>query len=361
MKKTFKYLLCIMICLFFGMLNAKAASITNTTTSKNPVSVGKTFNVNISSATGNSGYTINYDTNMISTISNSCGSGSTVNKSDCEITFYVNSGLKLTNETSVTITLIDRGSGATFSTTAYIKANVITTTAASTTTTVKKSSNANLKTLEIKGDDGSDVAITPAFNATTYDYTANVSSSISKVTINATMEDAKSNLVLSDNATQELKAGEDNKIVLTVTAEDGNKKAYNVVIKKEALNADATLKTLTIKELPSFKLKNNVYKYTVKLANGVTKLTLSYKASNENAKVSVTGNKNLKDGSSIKIDVTAQDGTKKEYILTVSKTVTTTKSKVTVTSSKDPLVIIILSVVGVCLLTSIIVVAVKKD
>ena len=54
--------------------------------------------------------------------------------------------------------------------------------------------------------------------------------------------------VISNNANEELKAGEDNKITITVTAEDGSKKAYNINIKREALTSDATLKSLEIEE-----------------------------------------------------------------------------------------------------------------
>ena len=46
---------------------------------------------------------------------------------------------------------------------------------------------------------------------------------------------------------------EDNKITITVTAEDGSKKAYNINIKREALTSDATLKNLEIEEIEKFK------------------------------------------------------------------------------------------------------------
>lgn len=225
----------------------------------------------------------------------------------------------------------------------------------STTTQALKSNNANLKTLEITGSDDSEVVLSPSFSSNVYEYSATVAGEVKTITINATMEDSKANMVVSNNATEELVAGENNKIVITVTAEDGTKKAYTINIKREALTADATLKSLTIKECSDFELKENKFSYSVKIKDSVKKLTLDYVTSDENAEVSISGNENLKNGSKVKILVTAQDGTKKEYVLNIVKdTETTKKSSVDVEAEKNPLIIMALSMVAFGLIGGII-------
>lgn len=224
-----------------------------------------------------------------------------------------------------------------------------------TTTIAPKSNNANLKTLVIKGDDDSDVSITPVFNPGIYEYSATVSGTVKTVQINATMEDAKSNMVMSNNANEELIAGENNKITITVTAEDGTKKAYVLNIKREALTADATLKELTIEESKGFKLKDDKFTYTVKVSKNVKELTITYVLSDMNSSVEIEGNENLKDGSIVKVIVTAQDGTKKVYTLNISKEVVTTKVDTSkISTEKNPLIIMGLSIIAFGLIGGII-------
>lgn len=250
--------------------------------------------------------------------------------------------------------------GTTTTTTSPTTTTPTTTSPSTTTTTSNKSNNANLKTLEVKDSDNNIVILSPVFSSSVYEYSATVDSSIKMVNIDATMEDAKSNLVISSNANEELKAGENNKITLTVTAEDGTKKAYVLNIKREALTADATLKSLKIKEDPSFKLKSDEYQYKINVSQNVSKLNFDYVTNDENASVTITGNEDIKDGSKVKLLVTAEDGTKKEYTITVSKEKTTTKSaKKVVSEERNPLIIMVLSIVAFCLIGSIVYVAKK--
>ena len=193
-----------------------------------------------------------------------------------------------------------------------------------------------------------------------YEYSATVASNVKKIIINATMEDDKANMIISDNASKELKAGENNKITITVTAEDGSKKAYVINVKREALKSDATLKGLMIEEAPEFKFESNKFSYRVKVPKDVDKLTISYELTDSNAKVEVIGNKDIEDGSKVKILVTAEDGTKKEYILNVMQEVITTTSAIEkVEPEKNPLIIMGLSVIAFALIGAIIYVAKK--
>lgn len=217
-----------------------------------------------------------------------------------------------------------------------------------------KSNNANIKSLTIKGNDDSDVVLSPVFNPGVYDYEATVASNVKTVSITPILEDAKANAVISNNANEELKAGEDNKITITVTAEDGSKKAYNINIKREALTSDATLKNLEIEEIEKFKFDKDKFTYNVKIGKNIKNLTIKYELSDENSTVDIEGNSKLKNGSVVKVIVTAQDGTKKVYTLNIQKEINSKKKVANVAAEKNPLIILGLSMTAFALVGGII-------
>lgn len=228
------------------------------------------------------------------------------------------------------------------------------------TQVIPKSNNANIKSLTIKGNDNSEVILSPTFNSLVYDYEAMVSSTVTSVQILPILDDSKSNAVLSNNAYEELKAGEDNRITITVTAEDGSKKAYVVNIKREALTSDATLSDLSIAEYRGFKFSKDKYVYNVMIGKNVSTLTLTYQTSDENSVVDVEDNSDLKNGSVVKIIVKAQDGSKKVYTLNILKDIEKKKNGSTsISAEKNPLIILGLSMVAFALVGGIIYV-VKK-
>lgn len=341
----------ILMFMFVGIINAKATTLTF---DKTNVKVGGTFSLSYSDVTENN-YKLEYDNTYIQmTNSNNSMSGSYLVPGNGTLSFKTQS-LTLTEDRTITVKIVkdDTGMPEIASASIVIKANKIPTTTTTvpptttTTTQAAKSNNANLKTLEITGSDDSNVVLSPNFSSGVYDYSATVDASVKTITINATMEDPKSNMVISNNATNELKAGENNKITITVTAEDGTKKAYVINIMREALTADATLKSLIIKESKSFELKENKFSYDVKIDDSVTKLTIDYVTSDENSTVSISGNEDLKDGSKVKILVTAEDGTKKEYVLTIVKsTKETKKATPNIAAEKSPLIIMGLSMIA---------------
>lgn len=217
-----------------------------------------------------------------------------------------------------------------------------------------KSNNANIKSLTIKANDDSDVVLSPVFNPGVYDYEATVASNVKTVSITPILEDAKSNAVISNNANEELKAGEDNKITITVTAEDGSKKAYNINIKREALTSDATLKSLEIEEAEKFEFDKDKFTYNVKIDKNIKSLTIIYELADENSTINIEGNSELKNGSIVKLIVTAQDGTKKVYTLNIIKETNKKKNVTSVTAEKNPLIILGLSMVAFALVGGII-------
>lgn len=238
-----------------------------------------------------------------------------------------------------------------------------TTTTTTTTKQDSKSNDASLKALTIKDNEGVTVVLTPEFSSTVYEYDGTVSGTVKTVNIEPVANHDKANIVISNNASQELKDGENNKITITVTAEDGvTKKSYVLNIKKDALTSNATLSALEIEEVPNFKFNTNTFKYDVKIKEGTTKLTLKYTPSDEKSIVTVSGNEDLTNGSKIKILVTAEDGTKKEYVIVVSKDATTTKKATQVkkgSSEKNPFIIMTLSITAFGLIGAIVYVSKK--
>lgn len=242
-----------------------------------------------------------------------------------------------------------------------------TTTQPSTTTSAikqeSKSNDASLKQLTVKDNEGVTIVLTPTFSSTVYEYSGTVSGTAKTVNIESIATHNGANIVISSNASQELKEGENNKITITVTAEDGiSKKSYILNIKKEALTSDATLSSLTIEEVPDFKFDSSIFKYDIKIKDDIKSLTMKYTPNDDKSIVTVSGNEELKNGSKIKILVTAEDGTKKEYTLTVSKGVTTTKKIVqskSTSSEKNPFIIMALSIIAFSLIGGIVYVSKK--
>lgn len=104
-----------------------------------------------------------------------------------------------------------------------------------------------------------------------------------------------------------------------------DKNATKTVNKK---SSDANITKLTIsagKLNPSF--SKDITEYYTEVDLSVTKITTKVNLSNNNAKVTVSGNKNLKEGqNTIELKVTAEDGTQKIYYIYVTRTNNTEKS-----------------------------------
>lgn len=96
-----------------------------------------------------------------------------------------------------------------------------------------KSSNANLGSLSVSGG-----TLEPEFSAATTSYTATVRFEVAKATISANAQDGKS--AVEGLGTFDLEEG-NNKKYITVTAEDGTKKTYEVNIKRLTAEETAAL------------------------------------------------------------------------------------------------------------------------
>lgn len=199
-----------------------------------------------------------------------------------------------------------------------------------------KSENNNLKTLTLKNAAKENVVFTPQFNPNTLTYTALVPFDVDNLVISAETEDTSSKL--SGIGSVKLKPDVKNTFPITVTSEKGIHKVYNVevTIMPEIKINNAELESLEIKEVKDFKFESTKTVYTLSVDKKIDKLELEYKTIDEKAIVEVKGNKDLEDGSEIRIIVTAVDEkTKKTYVLKIKKNVTTTKKQEEIIKKKE--------------------------
>jgi len=202
------------------------------------------------------------------------------------------------------------------------------------TVNVVNSTNANLSGLTI-----SNGSLSPAFASTTTDYTANVSFSVTSVTVTPTVADPTATVTVngSSNLTNpiSLNVG-DNTIAVLVTAEDGTTtKTYTITVTRAAASTNANLSALTISSgslSPAFAADSA--NYTAAVSNSVTSILVSATVSDPTASVTVNGSGNLSNpinlnvgDNTITVLVTAQDGTTtKTYTVTVTRAALSTNA-----------------------------------
>lgn len=190
----------------------------------------------------------------------------------------------------------------------------------SSVTVASLGTDASLSSLSIPN-----TTITPGFSSDVTDYKATVQD-VTEITVNASANDPNAKISITDNY-KNLQKG-DNKIDIVVESEDGNnKQTYTVVVTlnvtptaEELKKADATLKSLTIKN-QKIEFDPTEKKYYLTVESTVNDLSITAVPTNEKAKVEIEGNKKFVIGkNTVKINVTSEDGTKKEtYQLIVTK------------------------------------------
>lgn len=152
-------------------------------------------------------------------------------------------------------------------------------------------------------------------------YTKTVENNVDKVNITATLKDNKASV--SGTGFKSLNVGK-NEFKIIVTAENGSKKTYTIIINRKnkegisVLSNNAYLKSLTVQDY-NINFKKETYKYNLSVDNSVSKLNVSYTKEDEKSNVTITDT-NLKVGSNkITIKVVAEDGTTKNYVLNVTR------------------------------------------
>lgn len=177
-----------------------------------------------------------------------------------------------------------------------------------TTSNPKKSSNAKLKELKINIE-----GMTPEFEEDITEYYLNVGPDIEEIEVTAKTADTKAKATVLGN--EELKEGE-NKIRITVKAEDGTIKQYYIYVNKFnniddiAKESNAELESLQISNYEMYpKFKTNIFNYNININENISSLDISAQAKSETAKIEIEGNNNLKEGENIiKVKVTSENG-----------------------------------------------------
>lgn len=187
----------------------------------------------------------------------------------------------------------------------------------SSSTTSTKSRNAYLSKLQINQE-----GLTPNFNKNKTSYAVTVGENVNDLRVTAVAEDSKSKVAISGNTG--LKNG-DNKVYITVTAQDGTKKVYTITVTKtgDANKSNSYLQNLIVENaILSPEFSKEVFEYDCgTVGKSVETLKILAFGENENVKIDITGNDKLSEGDNkIIVKVTSEDGTTtKEYVITVKK------------------------------------------
>lgn len=155
----------------------------------------------------------------------------------------------------------------------------------------EKSNNANLKTLSIEN-----VELSPTFSADVLQYTAKINGYEEKeIKVTAEAEDAKSTVKVEGNTN--IVEGE-NIITAEVTAEDGTKKTYKVILTNEKETTSLGLQSLKIKDVDLKGFSPDKFEYEVSFKE-LEKLEIEAIANKEGATVEILGNESLVEGENV--------------------------------------------------------------
>ena len=203
------------------------------------------------------------------------------------------------------------------------------------------STNSNPNTTQTKSNVTtlSNLGITPndftGFKQWVKEYTVTVPNDVETIQVYANK--GQSGQTITGTGTKTLQEGE-NRFEVTVTAEDGKTTAtYVVTVNREAKEEEEEEPSedlevpeefgLTKLEIEGITLEpefsTNVYEYTAKLTENKDSVEITPEASEENAKIEITGNENLQNGENIiTILVTNEAGDKTAaYQITLNKNV----------------------------------------
>lgn len=186
-----------------------------------------------------------------------------------------------------------------------------------------RSKNNNLSSIKL-----STGTLSPSFSSGRTTYNVSVPFEVSSIKVDATVEDSKSKVTISGGSS--LKAGKVTNVTIKVTAENGAVKTYTVKVTRgkdpnaqDEKNTNNNLASLNLGEdvtlSPKFDKKTT--SYTAEVPYSIKSINIEAIAEDEAfAKVDISGENNLQVGENeIKIVVTAEDGTPKEYIVKVTR------------------------------------------
>ncbi len=190
--------------------------------------------------------------------------------------------------------------------------------------------------------------LSPTFSPSTTDYTVNVRSTVSSVTVTATLQDTNATMTIEGQGTRSGQgrsinlgaAGTNTDIDILVIAQNGSQKPYHVRVNRALPSSNNNLSALsvrvgTVTQTLSPTFTPSTTAYTVNVATDVTEVTVSATKDDPNAVMAIgsvtvpagtaTGQTNIPlngagNPTSITITVTAQDGSPPNtYTITVNR------------------------------------------
>lgn len=317
MKRKFKLLMFLMIISFMFTLSVKAegtiklvcnTSNSNTATCK--------INLSVSDVDDTTPLDINYSTNDLDVkISARGASGTNCNTSKCTVT-NIQSGdiatITITNPTenevkpTISIESIYGSDNKTFT----IK-GVKKTTTTTTTTTKAKSDNNYLASIIVDGVPLKD------FSKSKTKYFIELENDVVNANIKAEAEDENAKVEI--DGPKSLNVG-DNEYTISVTSENNTTKFYKVIVtrKDEDESSNTDIKSIKIKGY-RLSFDKNSKTFHLNINKEDTELDITVNTKDKNASYEIEGNESLKDGSVIKIIVTAEDGSSDTYRIIIEK------------------------------------------
>lgn len=166
----------------------------------------------------------------------------------------------------------------------------------------------------------SNATISPTFSESITNYTANVPFNVSKLDIKAVAKDGKAKVSINN---PNLVEGGTTNVTITVIAENGSQKTYTIKVTREknpnyVASGNNNLANISVEGfLLSPVFNADIIKYVIWLPYETTSVKVSGKAADSKATVETSGGENLVAGqdNEIKIVCTAENGTKKEYVV----------------------------------------------
>ena len=190
--------------------------------------------------------------------------------------------------------------------------------------------NNNLQSLSV-----SQGPLTPTFAASTTSYTVNVAVTVASVTVTAQQQDAGASVSINGQPTTSQSValgapGSSTPIQIVVTAPNGSQKPYLVTVNRAAPGGNNNLQSLTVSPGPLAPVfAATTTSYTVDVGTSVTSVTVTARAQDAGATVSINGQptttgRSVSLGAAgsntpIPIEVTAPNGSQKTYVVTVNR------------------------------------------
>ena len=175
------------------------------------------------------------------------------------------------------------------------------------------SSNTSLKGIALSSG-----TLSPEFKENIYEYNVNLGKDDKTISINGIKSEA-SQKISGEVTNKEIGYGK-TIIPLTVTSQNGKKTTYKITINKDDTRSDSTQLSSISLSSGNINFSQDKYTYETKVLYDITKIDITATPKDQNSKVSIKGNDNLKVGENIvTITVTSEKGKKQDYKIIVTR------------------------------------------